>query len=426
LHADILSREGSRKAQHGFHGSIEVSKLSPVRTHAYYPEVVRRLRLTACLLLLSAGCLPLGQPLVSVNSAAPPPPSPDLRDVRNRMDVQYRLSAPARVWTRIEATDGQRWAIHDGPLRPTPGEYVLKLDGTVPGPGRNERRVLPSGDYRVVLEADAGSGRQQVVVPLLIRDADTHLPEIEMTVDPDRITPDYDAQNDVTHISYRLARAARVAPFLDRVLADGSLERVWMGEEVRAEAGERSLDWDGTSNGQPVPSGSYVLGLRARDQAGNVVERAQPLAVERAGVPDATIVNARIGPRQMTRGSLLCLDAVVRNTGQTVLRTQGPDPGYVYNSFDTYSSIEDHRYGEHAGYWRVGLSWAGSPSTIGATYPYRWGFGHDLNPGEEVPVRGCVNVVNEQTRIVFFAGLLRENVAIYNAGAGMVSVDVAP
>ena len=32
-------------------------------------------------------------------------------------------------------------------------------------------------------------------------------------------------------------------------------------------AGEQSLTWDGTANGQPVPSGNYLLGVRAQ-QAG--------------------------------------------------------------------------------------------------------------------------------------------------------------
>jgi hypothetical protein len=192
------------------------------------------------------------------------------------------------------------------------------------------------------------------------------------------------------------------------------------------DAGAQGLTWDGLGNdGRPVAAGSYELGIRARDAAGNVVERSQPLVVEDSGVPDATIVTARIGPRQIVRGSQVCLDAVVRNTGQTMLRTQGPDPGYVYNSFDSYSSIEDRKYVEHAGLWRVGLNWSGSTETSNATYPYRWGFGHDLPPGDEVAVHGCVNVFNEQNQIVYFGALVQENVALRSAGAGLVRVEVS-
>jgi hypothetical protein len=156
-----------------------------------------------------------------------------------------------------------------------------------------------------------------------------------------------------------------------------------------------------------------------------VVERSLPLSVQDAGVPEASIISASIGPLQIIRGNEVCLDALVRNTGQTTLRTQGPDPGFVYNSFDDYAAIEDHRYTEHAGFWRIGLNWSGSTDTSGASYPYRWGFGRDLQPGDEATVHGCVKVQNEQDKLVYFAGLVQENVAIHGAGAGLVRISIS-
>jgi hypothetical protein len=194
---------------------------------------------------------------------------------------------------------------------------------------------------------------------------------------------------------------------------------------MRSHAGEQNLVWDGQSSGQPVKNGNYLLGIRARDSVGNIVEQSQPLVVEDAGVPDASIVSARIGPRQIIRGGEVCVDAIVRNTGQTILRTVGPDPGYVYDSMDTYASIENHTLGEKAGFWRVGLNWSGGTDTSGATYPYRWGFGRDLQPGEEVSVHGCVTVRNEQDKLVYFASLVQENIAIHSAGAGLVRIDIS-
>jgi hypothetical protein len=263
-------------------------------------------------------------------------------------------------------------------------------------------------------------------VPLSIRNADTLLPEIrDLALLPDRISPNFDAQDDVTHITYRLAKPARVSSFLDVTSPTGTVRRVWMGEEVRLAAGEQSLTWDGMANGQPVPNGDYVLGIRARDEAGNVVESGRPMVVEKSGVPEASIVMARIGPLQITRGAQVCLDTIVRNSGLTVLRTQGPDSGYVYNSLDSYSSIESHTFAEHAGYWRVGLSWSGSTDLTGATYPYRWGFGHDLQPGEEATVHGCVSVLHEQSELIYFAALVQENIAIHSAGAGLVRIQIS-
>jgi hypothetical protein len=378
------------------------------------------------LVLETSACGPLSvSPLGSVEAAAPPP-SPELRDQRNRLDIHYHLNSPASVSSHIQSVNGAQWVIHADAARPTPGDYVLQFDGTVAGPGPNERRVLPDGDYQVILAVQTATQHQDTQVSMAVRNADTLAPNIaDLALLPERISPNFDARDDVTHVTYRLAKEARVALYLDTDPAVGAPQRVWMGDETKVQAGEQSLTFDGIANGQPVPSGQYLLGIRARDQSGNVVERGTPLIIEDSGVPEASIVLARIGPLQIIRGDEVCLDAIVRNTGQTLLRTEGPDPGYIYNSLDTYASIEDHKFAEHAGYWRVGLNWSGSPDVNGASYPYRWGFGHDLQPGEEAPVRGCVKVLNEQDKLVFFAGLVQENIAIRSAGAGLVRVQIS-
>ena len=385
---------------------------------------MRRTAAALVCLLVFCGCAPFA-PLGSV-TADPPALSPDLRDQRNRLDVHYHLNAAGEVSTSIVAADGRQWQLHDRAPRPLAGDYVFQFDGTVPGPGPNERRVLASGDYRIVLVAAVAGQTQRAEVPLQIRDADTTLPDItDLAILPDHISPDFDARDDNAHIRFGLTKDARIAPYVDRDVGNGDFHRVWMGEEIKALAGEQALVWDGLASGQPVPTGQYVLGVRARDDAGNIVERSQPLVVDRSGVPVASIVSARIGPRRIIRGEQVCVDAVVRNTGTTVLRTEGPDPGYTYNSMDTYSSIEEHRFGEHAGFWRVGLNWSGGTDTSGATYPYRWGFGKDLQPGEDVTVHGCVTVLNDQDKLVYFAGLVQENVAIHNAGAGLVRIEIS-
>jgi hypothetical protein len=377
-------------------------------------------------MLVLTACLPGSQGPLGAVEANPPARSPELRDPGNRIDIHYRLNSAAQVSTHIQAADGQRWSIYDGASRPTPGEYVLHFDGTVPGPGPNERRVLPNGDYQIVLDVDASGTRQQAAVPLVIRDADVQTPELtDVAVTPDRISPDFDALDDIANVTFQLTKEARSSLFLDRTAANGGAERVWLGDEHALQVGAQRLMWDGLANGQPVPGGSYILGVRARDAAGNVVERGSPIVVDESGAAEASIVTARIGPRQIIRGERVCMEVMVRNTGGTVLRTSGPDPGYVYNSMDTYSSIEDRLYAEHAGNWRVGLNWSGGTDIAAATYPYRWGFGHDLQPGEEVTVTGCVVVYQERNNLIFAAGLLQEGIAIHNAGAGLVRVDIS-
>jgi hypothetical protein len=387
---------------------------------------VRLTIVASVLLTLGAACAQLTpQPLGEVQ-ARPPSVSPQLRDQQNRLDVHYHLNAPASVSSRIVSRDGQEWMLASNAARPTPGDYVVQFDGTVAGPGPNERRVLPDGDYQLILDVQGGSQHQQAPVPFNVRGADTTLPTVnDLALLPDHISPNFDAQGDVTHMTYSLGKQALVSAFLDGVATSGSPKRVWTGEEVKTPAGVQNLTWDGTSNGQPVPDGQYMLGIRARDTAGNIVESSKLLVVEDSGVPEASIASSQIGPLQIIRGDEVCLDAIVRNTGQTVLRTQGPDPGYVYSSLDNFSSVDNHAHAEHAGYWRVGLNWSGSTDMSGATYPYRWGFGRDLQPGDEVSVHGCVRVLNEQDQLVYAAGLIQENVAIHNAGAGLVRIKIS-
>ena len=146
-----------------------------------------------------------------------PPASPGLLDVRNRLDIHYHLNAPATISSRIVSSGGAQWVIHADAPRPTPGDYVLQFDGTVAGPGPNERRVLPDGDYQVVLDVQSGGQHQQEQVPMSVRDADTAPPDItDLALLPDRISPNFDARADVTHITYRLAKEARVSAFLDQ------------------------------------------------------------------------------------------------------------------------------------------------------------------------------------------------------------------
>ncbi len=370
--------------------------------------------------------MPGREPLLSGVAASRPAISPDLRRLENRLDISYTLGAPAEVSAYVQAADGRQWTVYERQPRPTRGAYRLALDGTVPGPGLHERRVLPDGDYRVILRVGAGDQAQEVTVPLPIRGADPSPLQIDnLALLPDRISPNFDAIDDIAQAAYRISKDALVTPFAERVEPDGRRKRWWTGEEVKVEAGEQRLQWDGTLSGNPVPDGSYEFGIRARDPAGNVSESRQPLAVEAGGTPEAKIVWARIAPREIIRGSQVCADITVRNTGSTVLRTQGPDPGYVYNSFDSYSSIADRQLVERAGYWRVGLDWAGSADTSNARYPYRWGFGKDLAPGEEATVRGCVAVNNENRKMVFFAALIQENVAIRESGTGFTQVRVS-
>lgn len=380
------------------------------------------------LLLLLAGCRPGSTRLLTGVGVAPPPASPSLASAPTavREDVVYVLSEPASVSAYLEGSSGQRWTLYEAADRPLAGPYRLSLDGTVPGPGPNERRVLPDGDYSVRLEAMGRSGqREQSTAPVSIRGADTEVPRVEeLSVIPSAISPNGDGRDDVVIITYRVSKPGAVTTYADRVLPEGGRQRAWTGEQRSVTTGDQQIRWDGTIGGRPLTSGNYEIAVRA-DAAGNVVEQRVPFRIDAAGVPEGKIVFARIAPRQVIRGGETCLDAVVRNTGTTVLPTLGPEPGYVYSSLDTYASIEDHRYVERPGVWRVGLDASAFATTTGARYPWRWGLGRDLPPGEEAAIRGCIRLESQQPRLVLFAALIQENVAIFDAGAGLAEVRIS-
>src|SRR5439155_4678491 len=109
----------------------------------------------------------------------------------------------------------------------------------------------------------------------------------------------------------------------------------------------------------------------------------------------------------------------------TILSTQGPDSGYTYTSYDSFGSIEDGEFVDRAGLWRAGVDWAGAPVSGGARYPYRWGFGHDLQPGEEVEITGAVQVWHHITKMFFVAGIIQEGNRIVDDGVGRAQVEVS-
>ena len=106
------------------------------------------------------------------------------------------------------------------------------------------------------------------------------------------------------------------------------------------------------------------------------------------------VLRVEFAPRQVMVGDVVHVAITVRNFGTTVLRTQGPPSGYVYDSYDSFAAIAGHQYADKAGLWRVGVDWAGSPTASGSKYPYRWGFGHDLQPGEELTLQGGVRILH--------------------------------
>jgi hypothetical protein len=45
-------------------------------------------------------------------------------------------------------------------------------------------------------------------------------------------------------------------------------------------------------------------------------------------------------------------------------------------------------------------------------YPFRWGFGHDLQPGEAAEITGVIKVDRPEAKLKFYVGLIQEQIRL--------------
>ena len=390
----------------------------------------RSVRIVALLLTVLAGILLGGcgvnRPLLSDIQADPPLLQPT--GAGETTIISYRIGREAVLDMYLESADGQRYDLRRAvPRSPDDDPYTLRFDGTVPvDPAYNDgllRRLLPDGDYTVVLVARATDGStSEARTAIAVRSDTPPLPAIEnLLAFPETISPNADAIDDVTELTYRLPVTAtvdiaittpdgQVLPFVTRELSSPEERRhVWNGKRP---------------DGAMLPDGVYTYTVRAEDRFGNLVQREGTIRLINVGQPEATIIAARIAPERLMLGGTLTVEMRIRNTGDVPIRTYGPPSGFTYTTDEVYSTIADGRYTAQAGgFWRVGMDWDANSGGGARRYPFRWAlserppeqwripYAEDwLMPGEEVEVVGHVQVVQPETRMYFYVGLIQDGV----------------
>lgn len=402
-----------------------VHHLSPYR----YVMLLTGLALSA---LVLAGC---GQtPTLADVRASAAELSPNGDGQNDSLAISYRIGQRSLVDVYLENTTGRRYTLRDQVLRvPTDQPYTLRFDGTVQGEEPPVvQQVLPDGEYTLVVEAtpEAGGPAVRQTQRLAVRDAAAEPPLIDrLTVVPEIVTPNADALDDVAEFSYRLPITSTVTINI----SDGQ-ETVPFITGLEEGPFEQSHIWDGKRpDGSLLPSGVYTYTVRAADRIGNIVERSGKIEIQSPGRAEARITYVDIAPVEVALGNVITVTVKVKNTGDVPIRTQGPAPGYRYNTNLSYSSIEEQQWAEKGGgFWRVGLDWGG-----GNGYPFRWaitsrppeqwhepGVSDLLMPGEEVMVTGSVEVLRREDKMTFYAGLVHEGVGYPEHRKGVTLVRV--
>ena len=235
-----------------------------------------------CLLTcLLAACTP--QPLLAEVKAAPTVITPDGESRAGLATISYQLSQPASVSIYLVDESGQTYPFRTEERRPA-GSFQAPFAGAVkPSPDGDTQRVLPDGVYTYVVEAATPTGaRAEAKGTLTIQGADPQPLEVtDLVAVPATITPNGDARDDKTAISYRLSKEAEVEIYA----TDPSGQRYLIEPPTQRPVGLHGREWNGSSGGILAADGEYQVHVVARDKAGNITEGIVPVTLAEGGRP---------------------------------------------------------------------------------------------------------------------------------------------
>ncbi|ACL24812.1 flagellar hook assembly protein FlgD [Chloroflexus aggregans] len=354
--------------------------------------------------------------------------------------ISYEIGRAALVDIYVLDAAGQRYDLRRAQPRAAASDpYVLRFDGSVPTNDPHVlRRLLPPGQYTLVVAAQAidGNASAERRLPLKIEGAAIEPPVIEnLMVWPPVISPNADAIDDVAEFTYRLPVSATVN--IEVTAPNGEVIPVVTREEEGPY--EQRHVWNGKRpNGSLLEAGVYTYTVRAEDAFGNVVQRQGQITLADVGQPEARIVYSMIAPQRVMLGEVITVTIWVRNTGTVPIRTYGPPSGYEYTTDEVFSSVENGAYAAQAGgFWRVGMDWDANSGGGPKRYPYRWSisprppeewaqpFVEDfLYPGEEAEIIGRVRILQRETRMGFYVGLIQDGVGFFQDRTGRTIIDV--
>ncbi len=364
--------------------------------------------------------------------------------------IEYKLSQNATLSIYLQDAAGVKHYFRQDRARShTVGGRPYRIDfgGVIPIEvgGFRQDRMLPDGEYKLVLEAtDKRGNSYQVEKTLTIVDADTTPPELAgFALDRHMFTPNRDGIDDRVNITYQVTKDAEVQVYL--LSQDGTRYPIGdpKGPGKVGEAGSFYHDYSGGIDDgvEPPPDGIYLVVATAQDKVGNKVTVTDTLEIHEGGVPLATIVGLEwdASATSIPLGGTLYFTATVENYGKTPIRTIGPESGTQYTTDWNFATLGGW---SSSGAFRVGMGFDNSPL---GDYMWRWSVGkysdlravqrddetlYYLDPGQRVLVTGSVVLQDAPSRnpTHFWLGLIHEDVEIVNnrTNPKWITVQVEP
>jgi uncharacterized repeat protein (TIGR01451 family) len=367
--------------------------------------------------------------LISDIEVSPQIISPNADGVDDVAAISYRISDNCDFSLILVDSDGNRhFARKDLARVPTKSNYTALFGGAIDG------KLLPDGDYTMILEASDARGRTTREETWLKLEGGDKLPiEIKnLTVAPNVFTPNRDGIKDRITIGYYLTKEAA---YVEVYLTDGAGNRYPIPDDQIRDVGapgnhEHDYDAGVDAGATPPPDGVYTVWVVVEDLVGNRDSAKATLTIEMGGVPQAEIVK-RGGQWSSTvvpLGETLTFTCTVKNIGRVPIRTKGPEPGSLYDTSLNFNSLtvaqnlpRGDDYYEEPGIFRVGVDF--EDNTSGRPYPFRWQICSSdeltlidgelyMMPDQACTVSGSIKIKDPPVKIApyFWIGLLHEQV----------------
>ncbi len=382
--------------------------------------------------------------------------TPNADGITDVTRLTYSLRRPASVSVYFLDSQQRRYDFRRNKPRGN-GEASVDFSGVVEGYTRRGEmvsgtvlsRVLADGQYTWVVEAVDDNGISNTLTGTLnVTQAEPDLPDLTLSLGPRVFTPNQDGLDDRVQITIGLTKTLEEDGLRVYLTDDGGDLQLPIAESTTSgrkpgEAGVHEYSYDGGIDlGETPPAnGDYLVVALAEDRVGQKVTMTTPLTIAQGGLPRGEIVLGEVtfSSEFVRIDDTLYFTLTVQNYGSAPLRTTGPEPGYVYQSMT--ENYNNTGFLQESGAFRVGIMC----DTCLNDYPWRWSIGKQtgltlipdsqgrpqyyLEPGNVSVVTGGIvldQIVTSRNPQYFWAGLIQEDVAIYNNRDDPQLIEISP